>query len=46
MRFWVLRAVKIYDFNIPGHRTLKIMARQVPSFRVNLFVTLSTLNKR
>ena len=44
MTFWVLTAVKIYDFHIPGHVTLQIMPRQVPTFRVNLLSPFSTLN--
>ena len=46
LRFWALTAVKIYDFSIPGHRTLKVMARELPKFRVNLLSPLSTLNKK
>ena len=46
MRFWVLTAVKIYDLNIPRHRTLEVMAREASTFRVNLLSPFSTLNKR
>jgi hypothetical protein len=46
MRFWVLTAVKIYDFNIPGHRTSKVMTIQIPTFRINLLSSFSALNKR